>query len=59
MHKQGGILLGTGGDNGNGSSGTFFEGVMTSGFPTEATTDTVQANIVAAKYDVSRLGLSP
>ena len=58
MHKQGGILLGTGGDNGNGSSGTFYEGVMTTGYPTEATTDAVQANIVAAKYDVQRMRLS-
>ncbi len=58
MHKQGGILLGTGGDNGNGSSGTFYEGVMTTGYPTEATTEAVQANIVAAKYDVQRLSLS-
>jgi len=58
MHKQGGILLGTGGDNGNGSSGTFYEGVMTTGYPTEATTDAVQANVVAAKYNVQRIGLS-
>ena len=58
MHKQGGILLGTGGDNGNGSAGTFYEGVITSGYPTEATTDAVQANIVAARYDVERVGLS-
>jgi hypothetical protein len=58
MHKQGGILLGTGGDNGNGSSGTFYEGVMTTGYPTEATTDAVQANIVAARYDVQRMSVS-
>ncbi|MDR3703307.1 MAG: arabinofuranosidase catalytic domain-containing protein [Candidatus Sulfopaludibacter sp.] len=58
MHKQGGILLGTGGDNGNGSSGTFYEGVMTTGYPTEATTDAVQANIVAARYDVPRVSVS-
>jgi hypothetical protein len=58
MNKKGGIELGTGGDNGNGSSGTFYEGVMTAGYPTEATTDAVQANIVDAKYDVPRLGLS-
>ncbi len=58
MHKKGGILLGTGGDNGNGSSGTFYEGVMTTGYPTDAATDAVQANIVAARYDVERLGLS-
>ena len=58
MNKKGGILLGNGGDNGNGSAGTFYEGVMTSGFPTEATTDAVQANIIAAKYEVQRLSLS-
>ena len=58
MHRQGAILLGTGGDNGNGSSGTFYEGVMTAGYPPEATTDAVQANIVAARYDVQRLSLS-
>ncbi len=58
MHKQGGILLGTGGDNGNGSSGTFYEGVMTAGYPVEATTDAVQANIVNSRYDVPRVSLS-
>lgn len=58
MHKQGAILLGIGGDNGNGSSGTFYEGVMTTGYPTEAVTDAVQANIVAAKYEVQRLKLA-
>ena len=58
MRKQGGILLGTGGDNGNGSAGTFYEGVITTGFPSEATTDAVQANIVAAHYDVGCVGLS-
>ena len=58
MHKQGAILLGTGGDNGNGSSGTFYEGVMTTGYPSEATTDAVQATIVAARYDVQRVSLS-
>jgi hypothetical protein len=58
MHKQGAILLGTGGDNGNGSSGTFYEGAMTVGYPTQATTDAVQANIVAARYEVARVSLS-
>lgn len=58
MNKKGGVLLGNGGDNGNGSSGTFYEGVMTTGYPTEATTDAVQANIVAAKYDVPPVQLS-
>jgi non-reducing end alpha-L-arabinofuranosidase len=58
MNKKGGILLGNGGDNGNGSAGTFYEGVMTTGYSTMATTDAVQANIVAAKYDVQRISLS-
>lgn len=58
MNKKGGILLGNGGDNGNGSAGTFYEGVMTSGYPTDAAINAVQANIVAAKYDVQRVGLS-
>jgi non-reducing end alpha-L-arabinofuranosidase len=61
MRKQGGILLGNGGDNSNGSQGTFYEGAMTaaSTFPTDATDQKVQANVVAAKYDVERLSLAP
>jgi len=50
MRKQGAIILGTGGDNSRGSDGTFYEGVMTSGYPSDATEDAVQANIVAAGY---------
>ena len=36
MRKQGAILLGNGGDNSNGSQGTFYEGAMTAAgtFPT-------------------------
>ena len=52
MRKEGAILLGIGGDNSNGSAGTFYEGVMTSGYPTEATENAVQANITAAGYSV-------
>ena len=48
MHQEGAIVLGTGGDNSNASVGSFFEGVMTSGFPTDAADNSVQANIVAA-----------
>ena len=59
MRKQGAIVLGNGGDNSNGSQGTFYEGVMTSGYPTDATDKAVQANVVAAKYAVQRLSLSP
>ena len=50
MHKQGAIILGTGGDNSDGSDGTFYEGVMTSGYPSAATENAVQANIVTAGY---------
>ena len=61
MRKQGAILLGNGGDNSNGSQGTFYEGAMTAAgtFPTDATDQLVQANVVAAKYDVSQLTLTP
>jgi len=58
MHKKGAIQLGNGGDNGNGSAGTFYEGVMTAGQPGEAVTNAVQANIAAAEYDVPLLGQS-
>jgi len=52
MHKEGAIILGIGGDNSKGSAGTFYEGVMTSGYPSDATENSVQANIVAAGYGV-------
>ena len=42
MHKKGGMLMGNGGDNGNGSAATFFEGVMTVGYPTEEAIAAVQ-----------------
>ncbi len=60
MRKQGAILLGNGGDNSNGSSGTFYEGAMTKAgtFPTIETNQKVQANVVAAKYDIARLQVS-
>jgi Alpha-L-arabinofuranosidase B, catalytic/Lamin Tail Domain/NPCBM-associated, NEW3 domain of alpha-galactosidase len=61
MRKQGAILLGNGGDNSNGSQGTFYEGAMTAPgtFPTQETNQKVQANIVAAKYDVARVTVMP
>ena len=52
MHKEGAIILGIGGDNSKGSAGTFYEGVMTSGFPSDTTENAVQANINAAGYGV-------
>lgn len=61
MRKQGAILLGNGGDNSNGSQGTFYEGAMTAPntFPSQETQQKVQANIVAARYDVQRLSIAP
>lgn len=61
MRKQGAILLGNGGDNSNRSQGTFYEGAMTAAgtFPTNATDQLVQANIVAARYGVQPLSLAP
>ena len=50
MHKEGAIILGIGGDNSKGSAGTFYEGVMTSGYPSAATENAVQANITSAGY---------
>lgn len=58
MHQKGSVQLGNGGDNGNGSAGTFFEGVMVRGYPDETTTDAVQANIVAAGYNVAPVQLT-
>lgn len=58
MHKKGGMLLGNGGDNGNGSAGTFFEGVMTVGYPTEEAIAAVQKNIAGMQYRAYPLSLS-
>jgi hypothetical protein len=50
MQKEGAIILGIGGDNSNSAIGSFFEGVMTAGVPTDAAENAVQANIVAVGY---------
>jgi hypothetical protein len=50
MHQEGAIVLGTGGDNSNSSIGSFFEGVMTSGYPSDATDNAIQSSIVSAGY---------
>jgi len=47
---QGAIILGTGGDGSPGGEGTFFEGAMTIGVPSDAIDDAIQANINAAGY---------
>jgi hypothetical protein len=59
MSKEGAIILGIGGDNSVSAQGTFYEGVMTSGFPSDATENSVQANIVAAKYATTSLTSGP
>ena len=53
MRLQNSILLGTGGDNSNGAQGEFFEGAMTSGFPSDAAENAVQTSIVAAGFGTS------
>ncbi|WP_405827555.1 arabinofuranosidase catalytic domain-containing protein [Streptomyces sp. NBC_01176] len=50
MQQEGGIILGTGGDNSNWNMGSFFEGVMVAGYPTDAAENAVQANIVSVGY---------
>jgi hypothetical protein len=50
MNRQGGIVLGIGGDNSSQAHGNFYEGVMTTGYASTATDDAVQTNIVAAGY---------
>ena len=50
MHEEADILLGTGGDNSNGDTGEFFEGAVTSGYPSDATENAVQAELTTAGY---------
>ncbi|HEY5508888.1 MAG TPA: arabinofuranosidase catalytic domain-containing protein [Paludibacter sp.] len=61
MRKQGAILLGNGGDNSNGSQGTFYEGAMTAAgtFPSKETNQKIHANIVASRYDVQQVTIVP
>ena len=50
MHQEGGIILATGGDNSNRNRGTWFEGAMVAGYPTDAAENAVQANVVGVGY---------
>ena len=50
MHKQGAIILATGGDMSNSGRGSFYEGFMATGYASNATDDAVHANIVAVGY---------
>jgi non-reducing end alpha-L-arabinofuranosidase len=47
---EGAIILGTGGDNSHTGEGTFFEGAMTKGMPSDTTENAIQKNIIAAGY---------
>ena len=59
MKKEGAIILGIGGDNSDRAQGTFYEGVMTYGYPSDATENLVQANIAAAGYATTSLTSGP
>jgi hypothetical protein len=48
--NAGGLVLGVGGDNSNNSWGTFYEGAVTNGAPSNATDLAVMQNIQAAGY---------
>ena len=50
MKKQGGLILGIGGDNSHGAVGTFYEGAVTAGYSSDAADARVQASIAAAGY---------
>jgi len=52
MKVEGGIILGTGGDDSSSSAGTFYEGAMLKGYPSDATENAVQNDIIAAGYAV-------
>jgi hypothetical protein len=50
VDHRGGIVLGVGGDNSNNSAGTFYEGAMVAGYPTDDLETSVFKNIKAAGY---------
>jgi len=51
MKVEGGIILGTGGDDSSSSAGTFYEGAMLKGYPSDATENEVQSDVVKAGYN--------
>jgi len=59
MHQEGAIVLRTGSDDTNVSVGSFFEGVLTSGYPTDAADNAVQSNIVSVGYSGASGGGAP
>ncbi|PZF62018.1 alpha-L-arabinofuranosidase [Curtobacterium sp. MCBD17_034] len=59
MKLEGSIVLGAGGDNSNRGTQSFFEGVMTTGYSTDAADNAVQSNIVAQNYQGVSTGGGP
>jgi hypothetical protein len=53
----GGITLGIGGDNSNSSNGTFYEGCIVAGRPSDATDDLILKNIQAARYGANDVAI--
>ena len=53
MKKEGSIILGIGGDNSVSAVGSFFEGVITAGYSSDAADEAVHADVVAAGYRVA------
>ncbi len=47
MKKQGSVLLGIGGDNSDSATGVWFEGVLTTGYTTDAVDDLLMQEIVS------------
>jgi hypothetical protein len=50
MDNQGAVVLGVGGDNSNNSFGTFFEGAIVAGYPSNDVELNIMRNIQAAGY---------
>jgi len=59
MHEEADILLGTGGDNSNGAQGEFFEGAITSGYPSDATENSVQSELTSAGFGQTSASTGP
>jgi non-reducing end alpha-L-arabinofuranosidase len=55
---EGAIILGIGGDQSWGGTGTFFEGAMTFGRPPDSTDEAIQKNIIAAGYGIKTVSVS-
>jgi len=55
---KGAIVLGIGGDNSNSSGGTFYEGVITAGRPSDTTDDAVFKNVQSAGFGSSVISIA-